>query len=124
MCPRSRRSPLRRCRHTDAELPAAAPPQAPDGNGGIYDALRVSGTLDALEAQGIRSVHVFSVDNAICKVCDPLFIGYCLGQGAAVGNTVVWKANAGEKVGVVAKRNGRPAIIEYSELGEEVCDQW
>ena len=96
-------------------------PQAPDGNGGIYDALRVSGTLDALEARGTRSVHVFSVDNAICKVCDPLFIGYCLDQGASVGNKVVWKASAGEKVGVVAKRDGRPAIIEYSELGEEVC---
>jgi len=95
--------------------------EAPDGNGGIYDALRVSGTLDVLEARGVRSVHVFSVDNAICKVCDPLFIGYCLGQGAAVGNKVVWKASAGEKVGVVAKRNGRPAIIEYSELGEEMA---
>jgi UDP-N-acetylglucosamine/UDP-N-acetylgalactosamine diphosphorylase len=53
--------------------------EAPDGNGGIYNALATSGALATLENKyNTRSVHVFSVDNAICKVADPVFLGYCL----------------------------------------------
>lgn len=62
---------------------------APDGNGGIYHALAASGALAALESRyAVSSLHVFSVDNAICKVADPVFIGYCLQKGADVGNKV------------------------------------
>ena len=49
-------------------MAGSKPSEAPDGNGGIYDALQGSGSLDWLESRGAESVHVFSVDNAICKV--------------------------------------------------------
>ena len=97
--------------------------EAPDGNGGIYNALEVTGVLAALEASQARSVHVFSVDNAVCKVADPVFLGFCLSRDAEVGNKVVWKPSSNEKVGVVARRNGRAAIVEYSELSEDLATQ-
>ena len=50
-------------------------------------------------------------------------MGYCVSRNADVGNKVVWKANWSEKVGVVAQRNGRPAIVEYSELSEAKAKQ-
>lgn len=31
---------------------------------------------------------------------------------------MVWKAHAGEKVGVVVQKDGRPAVVEYSEMDE------
>lgn len=33
-------------------------------------------------------VHAFAVDNAVCRVADPVFMGYCLARGAEVGNKV------------------------------------
>ena len=94
--------------------------ESPDGNGGIYNALAVSGALTTLEEQyGARSVHVFSVDNAICKVCDPAFLGVCVDRDVEVGNKVVWKVAPEEKVGVVARKGGLPAVIEYTELAKE-----
>lgn len=36
------------------------------------------------------------------------------------GMQVVWKSHAAEKVGVVVRRDGRPAVVEYSEMGDEV----
>mmetsp|Transcript_20304 Transcript_20304/g.59319 ORF Transcript_20304/g.59319 Transcript_20304/m.59319 type:complete len:563 (-) Transcript_20304:113-1801(-) len=97
---------------------------APDGNGGIYHALATSGALAELEEVYASScVHVFSVDNAICKVADPLFIGYCVDKGADVGNKCVWKRSPSERVGVVAQRGGKPAIVEYTELSQELCEQ-
>jgi len=96
---------------------------AADGNGGIYGALRSSGSLASMEACGVKYVHVFSVDNAIGKVADPMFIGYCISRGADVGNKVVWKAEPGEKVGVIGKRGGSYSVIEYSEMSKEDCEK-
>jgi UDP-N-acetylglucosamine/UDP-N-acetylgalactosamine diphosphorylase len=95
---------------------------ASDGNGGIYGALKQTGTLDKIKAAGVKYVHVYSVDNAICKVADPVFMGYCIGKSVDCGNKVVWKVAPEEKVGVVAKRDGKPHVIEYSEIDQATSE--
>jgi UDP-N-acetylglucosamine/UDP-N-acetylgalactosamine diphosphorylase len=97
--------------------------QASDGNGGLYMGLRLTGNLDEMKKRGIKYVHAYSVDNAICKVADPTFMGFCMAQGADCGNKVVWKANPEESVGVVAKRGGKSCVIEYSEMPADVAAQ-
>lgn len=91
---------------------------APDGNGGLYPALQNSGCLARLQEAGVKCLHVFSVDNVLCRPADPRFIGYCLSMDADCGNKCVWKASPDEKVGVVAKRDGKPAVVEYTELDD------
>merc|ERR1711865_84723 len=95
---------------------------AADGNGGIYAACQNTGAVSSMAARGVKYVHCFSVDNAISKVGDPIFMGYCLQQGSDLGNKVVWKAQPGEKVGVVGKRGGKYAVIEYTEMKEADCE--
>lgn len=102
---------------------AHAVAMAPDGNGGIYPALRSSGALRDMTQRGIQYLHVCSIDNALVKPADPVFIGYCIRAGADCGNKVVWKAHAHEKVGVMASRDARPCIVEYSELTVEMAEQ-
>ncbi|KAG7391794.1 hypothetical protein PHYPSEUDO_003414 [Phytophthora pseudosyringae] len=97
--------------------------RASDGNGGIYPALKRSGVLDLLSARNVQYLHVFSVDNALCKVADPVFIGYCVDQDADCANKVVWKSRPDESVGVVAKRNGAYCVVEYSELDRAASEQ-
>ncbi|KAG1699678.1 hypothetical protein DVH05_012571 [Phytophthora capsici] len=96
---------------------------ASDGNGGIYPALKRSGVLDLLSARNVQYLHVFSVDNVLCKVADPVFIGYCVDQDADCANKVVWKTRPDESVGVVAKRNGAYCVVEYSELDRAASEQ-
>lgn len=95
---------------------------ASDGNGGIYKALSTSGALDKMQSSGVKYLHVFSVDNALCKTADPLFIGYCIDKNADCANKVVWKSRPEESVGVVAKKNGKFCIIEYSEMEKAACE--
>lgn len=95
---------------------------ASDGNGGIYKALSTSGALDKMQSSGVKYLHVFSVDNALCKTADPLFIGYCIDKKADCANKVVWKSRPEESVGVVAKKNGKFCIIEYSEMEKAACE--
>jgi UDP-N-acetylglucosamine/UDP-N-acetylgalactosamine diphosphorylase len=94
---------------------------APDGNGGIYPSMQSSGALARMKQQGVEYLHVFSIDNALVKPADPEFIGFCIDQQADCGNKVVWKAHAHEKVGIVACQNGKPCIVEYSELTPEMA---
>jgi UDP-N-acetylglucosamine/UDP-N-acetylgalactosamine diphosphorylase len=96
---------------------------ASDGNGGIYHALSKSGALTKLQKQHVKYLHVFSVDNALCKVADPVFIGYCIDKNADCANKVVWKSRPDESVGVVAKKNGKFCIIEYSEMDSDIRKQ-
>ena len=95
--------------------------RASDGNGGVYRALETSGSLDDMEKKGVNFVHVFSVDNALTRPADPVFLGFCMDQNAQCGNKVVWKNDGHERVGVVVKRNGKYSVVEYSELDEDTA---
>ncbi|CAI5507802.1 unnamed protein product [Closterium sp. Naga37s-1] len=82
--------------------------QAPDGNGGVYNALKGSGLLDRMQAQGVTHVECFSVDNALIRVADPLFLGYVLHESADCAAKVVQKAYPEERVGVFVRTNHAP----------------
>ena len=96
---------------------------APDGNGGIYPALQSSGSLENMVARGVKYLHIFSIDNALVKPADPLFIGHCISVDADCGNKSVWKSHPHEKVGVVALRNGKPCVVEYSEISKDMAEE-
>ncbi|MCA9277377.1 MAG: UTP--glucose-1-phosphate uridylyltransferase, partial [Phycisphaerales bacterium] len=45
----------------------------PDGHGGAYKALKVSGALDAMRAKGVEQLSYFQVDNPHARIIDPVF---------------------------------------------------
>ena len=51
-----------------------------------------------MERRGVKYVPQYCVDNAVVKVADPVFVGYCIEQGADVGGKAVAKVSWDEKV--------------------------
>lgn len=90
----------------------------PNGHGGIFSALRDSGALDDIKKRHIEELFYFQVDNVLIKICDPYFIGYHRLAHADMSAKVVSKRNPYEKVGIIGKLNGKPTVIEYSDLPE------
>ena len=93
---------------------------APNGHGGVLDALRTSGALDDLRARGVETLSYFQVDNPLAPPADPLFLGLHALAGAEMSTKVVSKRDAGEKVGVIGRVDGVIGCIEYSDLPAEL----
>ncbi len=91
----------------------------PDGHGGSLTALRESGALDDLERRGVDTLFYYQVDNPLVRVADPVLLGFHAAAAADVSCKVVRKRNPEEKVGVLARANGRPAVVEYTEIDDE-----
>ena len=93
---------------------------SPDGHGGSLHALRKSGALDALRDTGIEDIFYFQVDNPLVRVLDPVFLGYHHLHRSEFSSKSVPKRSPEEKVGVLIRKDGLPAVIEYSDLPEEL----
>ena len=97
--------------------------EASDGNGSIYKSLKVDGMLDDMKANGVQWVFVGGVDNILLKIVDPLLVGVTVAQGNQIASKSVIKTNPRERAGVFCKIDGKPGIIEYSELPEEMVEE-
>ena len=96
---------------------------SPNGNGGWYSSLVSNGLSSVLEKEGIEWLNVFAVDNVLQRICDPVFIGATSIEGSSCGAKVVSKTCPEERVGVLCSLNGKPDIIEYYELPEEIASK-
>lgn len=96
---------------------------SPNGNGGWFLSMKKSGLLELVEKRGIEWLNVFAVDNVLQSIADPVFAGAVLEGGYSVGSKVIRKVNPQEKVGVMCTEDGRPSIVEYIELTEDMLTQ-
>jgi UDP-N-acetylglucosamine/UDP-N-acetylgalactosamine diphosphorylase len=92
---------------------------SPDGHGGMLAALALSGALDDIECRGIRQLFYFQVDNPLVDICGPEFVGHHLLAGSEFSTQVVAKRDPLERLGIVVQVDGRPMVIEYSDLPDE-----
>ena len=93
---------------------------SPNGNGGWFISFAKAGLLDEAKAKGIEYINIFAVDNVCQRMVDPLFVGAMLDGGYVSASKVVSKAAPEEKVGVLCLEDGKPSIVEYYELTEEM----
>lgn len=100
--------------------------QSPNGNGGIFNCMKKQGIIDDMYNKGIEYVFIHCIDNPLCKICDPFFIGYSDLLNLQVSTKTVHKKDVNENIGSVAQKffkninttNILPCIIEYTELNQ------
>jgi len=95
---------------------------AADGHGGIYESLVKSGMTEKMRQMGVEWTFIAGVDNCLAKMVDPVLMGIAIDKEVTVACKSVVKANPQEKVGVFCKRNGKPNVIEYSEITDEMAE--
>lgn len=55
-------------------------------------------------------------------MADPTFLGFCASRDADCAAKTVPKRDAHEPVGVIALADGKPAVVEYSEITKELAE--
>ena len=96
--------------------------EAADGHGGIFESMKRNGIIFDMEARGIEWVFVGPVDNVLVKMVDPVLLGVALDKKVLAGGKSVVKAYPQEKVGVFCKRNGKPSVVEYTEITDDLSE--
>ena len=96
--------------------------EAADGHGGIYESLVKRGMTEKMKQMGIEWVFIGGVDNCLVKMVDPVLMGIAIDKKVTVACKSVVKANPHERVGVFCKRNGKPNVIEYTEITNEMAE--
>ena len=102
---------------------------SPDGHGGTLAALAAPGPgggpscLDEMRDRGIRTLFYYQVDNPLVEIADPAFIGIHRQTEAELSFKVIEKLAPDEKLGVVVTVDGRPQVIEYSDLPAELAER-
>ena len=95
---------------------------SPNGNGGWFSSMKKWGILDIIHNEGIEYLNVFAVDNVLQRIADPCFVGAVIKHQVEAGAKVVKKAAPDEKVGVMCLEDGRPSVVEYYELTDELMN--
>lgn len=97
--------------------------QAPNGHGGIFEAMFKNNIVDDIKKRGIEWIFIGPVDNPLAQMTDEIMIGYAVDKNIlGLGKSIV-KANPAEKVGVFCKRNGKPSVVEYTEISKEMAEE-
>ena len=100
---------------------------SPDGHGGTLAALAAPAPearpscLDEMREQGVQTLFYFQVDNPLVRIAEPSFIGLHRQADAELSFKVVERLSPDEKLGVVVAVDGRPQVIEYSDLPPELA---
>ena len=93
-----------------------------DGHGGIFAAMIDNGVYEDMCRRGIRWIFIGGIDNVLLKLCDPLLIGFTELSGQMTGAKSLVKRDAKEGVGVFCKADGKPYVIEYTEISDEMAE--
>ena len=96
--------------------------EAADGHGGVYESLVKSGMVNKMKELGVEWVFIGGVDNCLVKMVDPVLMGIAIDKHVTAAGKSVVKANPHEKVGAFCKKNGRPSVVEYSEITDEMAE--
>ena len=101
---------------------------SPDGHGGTLYALAAHGAgttpscLREMDDLGVRTLFYFQVDNPMVRIADPAFLGLHRQADAEMSFKVIEKIAPDEKVGVVVEADGKPQVIEYSDLPSSLAE--
>ena len=94
--------------------------EASNGNGDVFCSLSQSRLLQNMKGKDIQYVCVTGVDNIICEMVDPLFIGLSVFEQTLISSKTLFKANPSSNQWVFALKDGKPAIIDCRNFGEQL----
>ena len=96
--------------------------EAADGHGGIFVSMRRNNVIEDMKQRGIKWAFIGPVDNVLVKMVDAIFVGLCEKRKVLAGGKSIIKAYPEERVGIFCKKQGKPSVVEYTEISKEMSE--
>ncbi len=93
---------------------------AANGHGGTFEAMANRGVLDELKANNVKYIFACNVDNTLAKLVDPLLVGTAIKNSYVIVSVSCYKSDPEEKIGVIGLRDGKPSVVEYTEIPDSL----
>ena len=93
--------------------------EGPDGNGGALHHFYHSGIYQQWQAQGIRHINFVPIDNPLADPFDAELLGCQQRCQNEITIKCTLRRDVQEKVGLLARHDGRTIVVEYSEIPEK-----
>ena len=97
--------------------------KAANGHGGIFNSMEDNKIIEDMKNKNIKWVFIGGVDNILAKMVDSLLLGLAIENKVLLAGKSVAKKAPSEKVGVFCKKNGKPSVVEYSEISREMSEK-
>lgn len=95
---------------------------ASNGNGEIYKSMIRKGIVEDMKQKQVEWILITGIDNILVKIVDPLFIGTTVKQNHLIASKSIIKREPKEGGGVFTKTDGKPRIIEYVEIPDDIAN--
>lgn len=96
--------------------------EASNGNGNLFESLKSNGFIEKMKNDGIEWVFVSGIDNILVKVADPLFLALTINNHTEIGAKTIFKANPFSHDWVFCRKNGKPAMLGYQRITDEITN--
>ncbi len=96
--------------------------EASNGNGNVFKSMQKSNIIEDMRNLGIKWTCFGGIDNVLLKNIDPLFIGLTIGNNMEIGSKSIFKKDPLEKTAVYCKKNGKPSILDYTDITLELSE--
>ena len=96
---------------------------AADGHGGVFESMFKNDVVEDMKKRNIEWIFIGPVDNPLAGMIDEVLIGLSTIQNSMSAGKSVVKANPSEKVGIFCLKNGKPSVVEYTEISEEMANR-
>jgi len=97
--------------------------EAADGHGGIFEAMFKNNVVEDMKKRNVEWIFIGPIDNPLAKMVDEVLIGLAKENKVLETGKSLVKASPREKVGVFCKKNGKPSVVEYTEITEEMANE-
>ena len=96
--------------------------EASNGNGNIFEALKIGGCIDEMKKSGIKWVFISGIDNILVKIADPIFLALTIQNNTEIGAKTIFKKDPFSKDWVFCRKNSKPAMLGYQRISSDITN--
>eukprot|EP00929_Paragymnodinium_shiwhaense_P108306 TRINITY_DN74623_c0_g1_i1.p1 TRINITY_DN74623_c0_g1~~TRINITY_DN74623_c0_g1_i1.p1 ORF type:complete len:934 (-),score=113.15 TRINITY_DN74623_c0_g1_i1:63-2864(-) len=93
---------------------------APAGTGQLLTALASSSALEQMRDRGVESLHIVGTENLLCRVCDPVFIGFCRDLEVDCATKIVDRIDPDEDIELFCVKQSQVST-PFADIEEAAC---